>query len=69
MTTLSVPLTAELANHVEKLVELGYGSNKADAVRKAIQAAAEDQAVQAILKAAKETPLRGNIRDLANKII
>lgn len=69
MTTLSVPLNAELEKHVENLVEYGYGSNKADAVRNAIKAAAEDQAVKAIINASKEPALSGNLRDLANKIV
>ncbi|MDD3694315.1 MAG: hypothetical protein PHC89_02900 [Candidatus Pacebacteria bacterium] len=69
MTTLSVPLNKELEQHVENLVESGYGANKADAVRKAIQAAAEEQAIQAVLKASSEPALSGNLRDLAEKII
>jgi Arc/MetJ-type ribon-helix-helix transcriptional regulator len=69
MSTLSVPLNAELEKHVENLVKSGYGSNKADVVRKALQTAIEEQAIQAVLKASAEPTLSGNLRDLANKIV
>jgi hypothetical protein len=38
-------------------------------VRKAIQMVAEDQAVQAILKASTEPALSGDLRELAKKIV
>jgi Arc/MetJ-type ribon-helix-helix transcriptional regulator len=69
MSTLTVPLNAELEKHVESLVQSGYGANKADVVRKAIQMVAEDQAVQAILKASTEPALSGDLRELAKKIV
>lgn len=69
MTTLSVPLTAELEQYVDTLVDAGYGANKADAVRRAIKAAAEEHAVESILKAVNEPTLSGDLRALAKKII
>lgn len=68
MTTVSVPLNAEFEKYVESLVLSGFGSNKADAIRRAIKAAAEEQTIQAVLKAAAEPTLSGDIKDLANKI-
>lgn len=67
MTTLSIPLTPILAEAVEKLVRDGYGSNKADVVRRAIKKLAEDQAVEAVLRAQNEPNLKGDIRDLMKK--
>lgn len=69
MTTVSVPLNAEFEKYVESLVIAGFGSNKADAIRRAIKAAAEEQAIQAVLRSASEPTLSGDIKDLANKII
>lgn len=69
MSTLSVPLTPELESHVEKLVDSGYGSNKADVVRRAIKAAAEEQAIQALLKAAEGPFFSGDLDELAKQII
>lgn len=69
MATLSVPLNGEFEKYVDNLVTSGYGVNKADAVRKAIQAAAEEQAIQAVLKASEEPTLSGNLRALSKKII
>lgn len=68
MTTISVPLTAELLGALEKLIEQGIAANKADAVRKALQAYLEDQAVEAVLRASREPSLRGNLRTLAKKL-
>lgn len=69
MSTLSVPLNAELEKHVASLVQSGYGANKADVVRKAIQSIAEEQAVQSVIKASQEPRIPGNLRDLAKKIV
>lgn len=67
MTTISVPLPIELAKKLDDLVRSGYGSNKADAVRRAIEKASEEEVIQRILKAQKEPGLRGDLRELAKK--
>ncbi|MFA6158539.1 MAG: hypothetical protein WC763_02835 [Candidatus Paceibacterota bacterium] len=67
MSTLSIPLTADLEGVVNRLVKSGYGANKADVVRKALRKLSEDQAVEAILRAQAEPSLKGDLRDLMKK--
>lgn len=68
MSTISVPLAPKLEQSLEDLVKSGYGSNKADVVRRAITKAVEDEAVAVVLRAMEETSLKGNLRDLAKKL-
>lgn len=72
MSTISVPLTRELEKSVAELVQSGYGSNKADVVRRAIKSASEEEAIQAVLRAEREITLgkglKGDLRELAKKI-
>jgi Arc/MetJ-type ribon-helix-helix transcriptional regulator len=68
MSTLSIPMPAVLEEVVNRLVKEGYGANKADVVRKAIKKLAEDQAVEAVLRAQNEPNLKGNLRDLARNL-
>lgn len=68
MSTLSVPLSPEMLKAIDRLVEQGVVSNKAEAARQALQLYIEDQAVQAVLKASKEPTLKGNLDDLAKKL-
>ena len=68
MTTISVPLSADLLKALETLIREGKASNKADAIRKALQMYLEEQAVQDVLRARKEPSLRGNLHDLARKL-
>lgn len=67
MTTISVPLPAHLEEFVNKLAE-ERGSNKAAVVRSAINLLAEEEAVQAVLRAQKEVSegkiLRGEAREI-----
>ncbi len=67
MSTISVPLSPHLEEELNKLVQSGYGSNKADVVRRALTRVAEDEAVEAVLRAQKEESLYGDLRDLAKK--
>jgi Arc/MetJ-type ribon-helix-helix transcriptional regulator len=67
MTTISVPLPADLEKSLNRLVRSGYGSNKADVVRRAIVRLAEDEAVEAVLRAEREPSLSGNLKELAKK--
>ncbi len=68
MTTLSIPLNQELVAFVESQVKSGKAENKAAVVRKALRLLAEEEAVQAILKAAREPTLKGNFRELIKKV-
>lgn len=72
MTTISVPISPKLEESINNLIESGYGSNKADVVRRAITRLAEEEAVMAILKAQQEIEggkgLVGDLDELANKI-
>jgi len=72
MTTISVPLPADLEVKLNNLVKSGYGSNKADVVRRAITRISEDEAVEMVLRAQKEIGLgkglSGDLRELAKKI-
>ena len=67
MSTLSIPLSAELEGVVDGFVKSGYGANKADVVRKALKKLSEDQAVEAVLRAQMEPSLKGDLRDLMKK--
>jgi len=65
MSTISVPLTPELEKSVNNLVKDGYGSNKADVIRRALAKAIEDEAINAVLRASEEPTLKGDLRSLA----
>lgn len=68
MSTLSVPLTPRLEEFINAQVKSGRAANKADVVRRALQAMSEDEAVEAVLRAEREPTLRGDIRVLMRKI-
>lgn len=67
MSTLSVPLSADMLKKIEDMVRQGVATNKAELVRKAIDKFLEAQAIQAILDAQKEPRLSGDLRKLAKK--
>lgn len=68
MATISVPLTSELQDQLDKLVAEGIGSNRADVMRRALAYLAEEAAVNAVLKAEQEVRegkiLRGDPRKI-----
>lgn len=72
MSTISVPLNADLANWLEQMVKQGYAENKATLVRKAIKRLAEEEAVATVLKAEQELRegkiLRGDLDKLAKSL-
>lgn len=68
MSTLSVPLNEDQATHLKRFLAQGSGSSKAGLLRKAWDKFVEDQAVEAVLRAAKETPPEGDLDELAAKI-
>lgn len=67
MSMLSVPLTPELEDKINRLIEDGVAPNKAELARKAIEFFAEEQAIQDVLRAQNEPNLKGNFRDLLKK--
>lgn len=67
MTTLSVPLTAELAVYIEEATK-SSGLTKSDIVRQALTLHAEDQAVKKVLLARAEPSLSGDLRELMKQI-
>ncbi|MBP9817027.1 MAG: ribbon-helix-helix protein, CopG family [Candidatus Pacebacteria bacterium] len=68
MATISVPLSPELAERLDTLVEEGVGANRADVMRRALQKLAEREAVRAILEADQGPTLHGDLRKLAKKL-
>ncbi len=67
MTTLSVPLTPELAKFVEEATK-NSGLTKSDIMRQALTLYAEEQAVRKVLLAMSEPTLKGDLRTLMNQI-
>lgn len=72
MSTLSVPLKPKMELEIERLVKSGYGANKADFVRKALEYFMEELAVTAVLQARQEVKegkiLTGNFKDLLKRV-
>lgn len=68
MSTLSVPMPADLLSALENLVKKGAASSKADAARKAIEKYIEQMAVEDILQASREPSLEGDFDELLKKI-
>ncbi|MSR85382.1 hypothetical protein EXS71_03040 [Candidatus Uhrbacteria bacterium] len=68
MSTLSVPLTAQLDTFVKQMVHKGFGANKADVVRRALTRLAEDEAIFSVLRSEQELKegkaLHGNLHKL-----
>ena len=67
MTTLSIPLSPELAQFVEKTIK-ETGLTRADVVRQALILYAEEQAVRKVLLAKAEPTLTGDLDELLAKI-
>lgn len=68
MSTISVPMPPDLLKSLENLVKRGYASNKADAVRKAIEKYIEHMAIEDILQGSREPSLEGDLEELLKKI-
>lgn len=54
MSTISVPLTKEREAQLDNLVESGVAPNRAAVMRKALDKLAEDEAIEAVLRAERE---------------
>lgn len=72
MSTLSVPLKPGQEEAIEMLIKNGYGANKADVIRRALEQFIEDVAIMAVLRAEQEVAegkvLHGDIRKLIKQI-
>lgn len=72
MSTLSVPLSAELEAFVSDMVRSGVASNKADVVRRALTRMAEEEAIDAVRRAQQEIRegegVEGDIRKILAKM-
>ena len=68
MTTLSVPIPANLEKFINRQIKEGRGANKADVVRRAIIRLSEEEAINAVLTSEQEARdgkiLRGDLREL-----
>ena len=71
MTTISVPINVKQAEFIDSLVKRNFATNKADAVRKAIDLLAEEEAVASVLRGEQDLlegrVFRGNLRKILNK--
>ena len=72
MTTLSVPLNAELTDFIDSVITENKAETKAGVVRMALQWFQEHMIMQEVLQAEQDLKegniLRGNLSDLADKI-
>ena len=68
MTTVSVPLPADLLIALEQYIAQHGPGKKADVMRRALKFYLEQQAVENVLRAAEGPFLSGNLRDLARKV-
>ncbi len=68
MSNVSIPLPGGTLAAIEKWVQSGVASSRADLVRRAVEKYLEDLAVEAILRARKEPRLEGDIDELASKL-
>lgn len=68
MSTLSIPISAEQEEFIKRYIKEGKADNKAQVVRRALKKFAEDETVEAILRAEAEKPLTGDLRMLMKKL-
>ncbi|MGB4076383.1 MAG: hypothetical protein WBK28_01595 [Minisyncoccia bacterium] len=64
MATISVPLSAELEHRLDDLVASGVDETRAAVMRRALRRLAEEEAVNAVLRAEREPVIRGDLRKL-----
>lgn len=69
MATISVPLTPELEERLDQMVDEGVGPNRAAVMRHALERLAEDEAIQAVLRAQHEVRMGKVLRGDPRKIL
>ena len=62
--TISVPITREQERFIKERVRSGVSANKAHAIRQALDKLSEEEAISAVLEAARESTVRGDLRQL-----
>ena len=62
--TISVPITKEQERFIKERVRSGISANKAHAIRQALDKLSEEEAINAVLEAAREPTIRGDLRQL-----
>lgn len=71
MSTLSVPLTAELEKFIDQMVKEHQAETKAGVVRRVLYEFAEKKAINDVLLASEEVKkgrvFRGDLKELAKK--
>lgn len=67
MTTISVPINKEQEKFLKARVKSGVSANTAHAVRQAVDALAEQEAIATILQAMNEPTLKGDLRKLSEQ--
>ena len=72
MSTISVPLSGAQEEKLRDLIKNGYGSNKAEVIRRAILRVAEEEPIIAVLKSEQEVKegkiVRGDLKNILKKI-
>lgn len=73
MSTISVPIPQNLESFINEMITRGIAPNKAAVVRQALVRYAEDQAVEAVLRAEQEVRegkiLRGDLDELMKQLL
>ena len=71
MSTLSVPLTPQLEEMINRMVKSGYADNKASVVRKALRNLSEQKAIATVLEGEKDIRegrvFYGDLKKIAKK--
>jgi Arc/MetJ-type ribon-helix-helix transcriptional regulator len=71
MATLSIPISSEQEHFIETLIQSGKASNKAHAVRQALDWYAEEEAIQAVLEGERDCRegrvFHGNLGDILTR--
>lgn len=71
MSTLSVPLNAELEKFIDQMIKEHEAETKAGVVRRALYKLAEEKAINDVLLASEEVArgkvFRGDLKELAKK--
>lgn len=72
MSTISIPIPANLENFINDMIQRGIAPTKAEVVRQALVRYAEDQVVEAVLRSEQEARegkiLRGDLRELMKQM-
>lgn len=68
MSTISVPLSKELEDKLNTLIETGVAENRAAVMRKALEKLSEEEAIAAVLRASREPSLSGDLRTLVRRL-